>query len=187
MTSKINFLVLVVVTSAFTDVSAFQIQRTDVRHTRLSMGLFDDLNYMFSEEGREKRKALEEKQKADMEAAQREVFERRRSPEKMEAYMNEVQKKRAMLMEDKAVYDFQQKTEEGYDPLTDWKRLKAEGKVKVGDDLERDPTTSRLGSEGLQEVRVDERMPYIDQGYVDEDADVMGKLFGMFGGKKKSE
>lgn len=29
------------------------------------------------------------------------------------------------------------------------------------------------------------RLPYADQGYVDEDADVMGKLANMFGGGKK--
>jgi len=33
--------------------------------------------------------------------------------------------------------------------------------------------------------RFDLRLPYADQGYVDEDADVMGRLGSMFGGKKK--
>lgn len=38
--------------------------------------------------------------------------------------------------------------------------------------------------------RFDLRLPYADQGYVDDDADVMGKLAGFFGGnnnKKKKE
>ena len=36
--------------------------------------------------------------------------------------------------------------------------------------------------------RFDLRLPYADQGYVDEDADVMGKLGNLFGfGKKKQE
>lgn len=36
--------------------------------------------------------------------------------------------------------------------------------------------------------RFDLRLPYADQGYVDEDADVMGKLASFFGGgKKKTE
>jgi hypothetical protein len=36
--------------------------------------------------------------------------------------------------------------------------------------------------------RFDLRLPYADQGYVDEDSDVMGKLGAFFGGgKKKSE
>uniref|UniRef100_A0A7R9Z6V8 Uncharacterized protein n=1 Tax=Pseudictyota dubia TaxID=2749911 RepID=A0A7R9Z6V8_9STRA len=153
----------------------------------LSMGIIDDLRLIFSEEGKQNRAAWDEREKAEMEAAQREIMERRRNPNKMEEYMEGIEKNRAKLQEEKEVYDFQQKVEEGYDPLGDWKRLRKEGKVILGDDLERDPTSSRLGSEGLQDVRVDERMPYIDQGYVDEDSDVMGKLFGVFGGKKKSE
>jgi hypothetical protein len=38
--------------------------------------------------------------------------------------------------------------------------------------------------------RFDLRLPYADQGYVDDDADVMGKIAGFFGGgnkKKKAE
>ena len=35
--------------------------------------------------------------------------------------------------------------------------------------------------------RFDLRLPYADQGYVDEDADVMGKIAGFFGGNKKKE
>lgn len=71
--------------------------------------------------------------------------------------------------------------------MEDWQRLKSEGKIKMGKDLERDVKSSRLGSEGLLEVRVDERMPYIDQGYVDEDSDVMGKFMGMFNKKDKEK
>jgi hypothetical protein len=33
-------------------------------------------------------------------------------------------------------------------------------------------------------VRFDLRLPYADQGYVDDDADVMGKVGNFFGGKK---
>ena len=35
--------------------------------------------------------------------------------------------------------------------------------------------------------RFDLRLPYADQGYVDEDADVMGKLSNFFGGGKKKK
>ena len=35
--------------------------------------------------------------------------------------------------------------------------------------------------------RFDLRLPYADQGYVDEDADVMGKMANFFGGGKKKE
>lgn len=35
--------------------------------------------------------------------------------------------------------------------------------------------------------RFDLRLPYADQGYVSEDADVMGKFASFFGGKKQQE
>ena len=35
--------------------------------------------------------------------------------------------------------------------------------------------------------RFDLRLPYADQGYIDEDSDVMGKLSGFFGGNKKKK
>ena len=35
--------------------------------------------------------------------------------------------------------------------------------------------------------RFDLRLPYADQGYVDEDADVMGKITDFFGGNKKKK
>ena len=31
------------------------------------------------------------------------------------------------------------------------------------------------------------RLPYADQGYVDEDADIMGKFSSFFGGKKEKK
>lgn len=187
----------VIVAAAVTNVTCFHPQNTaplsatyraQIRTTALSMGMIDDLRLIFSEEGKKNRAVYYEGEKDKMEAAQREIMERRRNPDKMDDYMEGIEKNRADLQEEKEIYDFQQKVEKGYDPLTDWKRLRAEGKVIIGDDLERDPSTSRFGSEGLQEVRVDERMPYIDQGYVDEDADTMGKLFGgLFGGNKKND
>ena len=150
------------------------------------MSIFDDLQLIFSDEGKKNRAAYEAREREDMEAAQREVLERRRNPAKMQEYEQEKLKNRAKLAEEREVYDFQNKVEAGYDPLTDWTRLRKEGKIKIGNDLKRDETTSRLGSEGLIDVRIDERMPYIDQGYVSEDADVMGKLMNFFGKQQKN-
>ena len=157
------------------------------RPTTRVYNIIDDLKLIFSEEGKANRAAYEQREREEMEAAQREIMERRKNPALMEAYEEQVAKRRNDLQKEKDVWAFQQKTD-GTDTLDDWKRLREEGKIKVGSDLERDASSSRLGSEGLQEVRVDERMPYIDQGYVDEDADVMGKLFGgLFGGNKKDK
>eukprot|EP00600_Ochromonadales_sp_CCMP1393_P004195 CAMPEP_0174991260 /NCGR_PEP_ID=MMETSP0004_2-20121128/21795_1 /TAXON_ID=420556 /ORGANISM="Ochromonas sp., Strain CCMP1393" /LENGTH=216 /DNA_ID=CAMNT_0016244993 /DNA_START=1 /DNA_END=651 /DNA_ORIENTATION=+ len=154
-----------------------------------SMNFFDDLKIIFSKEGKDGIKKYNEREKEEMMAAQKEILERRNNPKKMRQYEAEREAKRMELAEERAVYKFQRETNKGdkYDPLTDWKRLKDEGKVKIGKDLKRDEGSSRLGSEGLYDVRVDERMPYIDQGYVDEDADVMGKLMGMFGKKKNKD
>ena len=150
----------------------------------LSMGIIDDLKMIFSEEGKKNKAAYEARERAEQEAAQREILERRRNPEKMEDYEQTVNNNRLKLQEEKDLWGFQGKVEEGYDPLTEWTRLKDEGKITVGSEMERDPTSSRLGSEGLVDIRTDELLPYIDQGYVDESADVMGGFMKLFGGKK---
>jgi hypothetical protein len=140
------------------------------------MSIFDDLKLIFSDEGKENRAEYERREREEMEAAQQDILERRRNPEKMREYEEVKIANKIKLAEEKSVYDFQNKIEEGYDPMTDWKRLREEGKILIGKDLKRDEGSRRLGSEGLIDVRVDERMPYIDQGYVGEDADFMGQV-----------
>jgi len=149
---------------------------TSSSSSSLNMGLISDLQLIFSEEGKANRAAAAEKEKREMEEAQLEILERRVNPEMMEEYERGINQRRTALMKEKEVYKFQNEVKEGVDPLDEWKQKRAEGKIVVGEDLERDPSSERLGSEGLQEVRVDERMPYIDQGYVDEGADVMGNV-----------
>lgn len=151
------------------------------------MSIFDDLKLIFSDEGKKNRAEFEQRERDEMREAQQEVLERRRNPAKMRAYEQEKLDNRVKLDAERKVYDFQNKVEKGYDPLSDWTRLRNEGKILIGKDLKRDETTSRLGSEGLIDVRVDERMPYIDQGYVSEDADFMGQLMNIFGGGKKNK
>ena len=64
-------------------------------------------------------------------------------------------------------------------------KLKEEGKVKASEQ-ERDADSARLGSEGLIAERIDEKLPYIDSGYVDESQpDIMGGLKKLFGGDGK--
>lgn len=146
------------------------------------------MKLIFSDEGKANRAAYADRERAEQEAAQQQIMERRRNPEKMEEYNARRNQERQELADEKEVWKFQQKSEEGYDPLTEWEKLRKEGKIKVGSDLERDASSSRLGSEGLVEVRIDERMPYIDQGYVDDSADVMGNFMNMFkGGDKKKK
>ena len=181
------------------------------------MNFFDNLKVIFSKEGQENIKAFNDREKEEALIAQKEILARRADPKKMREYEEKSDANRRKLAEERAVYKFQGVVKEGtldmlarlswkttfsrsirleynfilfylgYDPLEDWQRLKSEGKIKMGKDLERDVKSSRLGSEGLLEVRVDERMPYIDQGYVDEDSDVMGKFMGMFNKKDKEK
>lgn len=175
----ISLVILVAMTSGFSRIMVNRNRKVAVA------GFFDDLKVIFSKEGQANINAYKEAEKEEMLKAQQEILARRRDPRKMREYEDKVDEGRKKLADERAVYNsFQKKNEEGYDGLDDWKRLRAEGKVKIGKDLERDKATSRLGSEGLIEVRVDERMPYIDQGYVDEDSDVMGKFMGMFKKKK---
>ena len=65
--------------------------------------------------------------------------------------------------------------------MEEWKRLRAEGKINVFD-KDREAGERSIGGEGLLPDRIDESMPYIDSGYVDEGApDIMGELSKGFG------
>jgi len=163
------------------------IDRVKITDQSLGMGLLDDLKLIFSDEGKKNRKEFEEKEKEEQEALQREILMRRANPKKMQEYRDGTTKRRTALTEERELWNFQQANSKE-DPLETWNTLREEGKIKVGSDLERDPDSSRLGSEGLIGVRIDERMPYIDQGYVDENekADEKGNFLDIFG-KKKDE
>lgn len=118
--------------------------------------------------------------------AQLEIQERRRNPEKMAEYDKAVNERRAAAMaKDAELKQLQRGNVEG-DSLEAWKQMKEEGLVTAMDDMERDKGSERMGSEGLVAERIDEKLPYIDSGYVDESQpDVMGSLGKLFGGKKE--
>ncbi|GMH89869.1 hypothetical protein TrST_g9253 [Triparma strigata] len=140
-------------------------------------GILDDLKLIFSEDGKAARRAYAEKEKDEQEKALKEIQARRRNPKAMEEYNQETNERRQELMNERSKWDFQQKVEPGFDPKDEWDRLRAAGEIKVGSDLERDESSSRLGSEGLVDQRIDELLPYIDAGYVPEE----------LGGKKDGE
>eukprot|EP01083_Nonionella_stella_P003558 10238_1 len=94
------------------------------------------------------------------------------------------------------------KYKKGEDPLDEWKKRRKNGQISDLDDQYGDPKEiggiplpgASFGVGGEFGVggkfdnggRFDLRLPYADQGYVDEDADVMGKIGDFFsGGKKK--
>lgn len=149
------------------------------RECSIRAGLFD----MFKES--------EESKRAKEEAfrTQQEMLRRRRDPNAMDEYFEEVESRRSETMAAGAELKAVQAGQRG-DALEAWKELKEQGLVKGMDETERDADSSRMGSEGLIAERIDEKLPYIDSGYVAEDTpDVMGELgkaFGkLMGGDKK--
>ena len=150
--------------------------RSTAPRAEVHAGLFD----MFKET---------EAQKAAKEAewkAQQEMMKRRGDPNAKAAYFEEVESRRqATAASDAELRSVQGGRRDGKDVLEDWQKLKEEGKVKASEQ-ERDADSARLGSEGLIAERIDEKLPYIDSGYVDESQpDIMGGLKKLFGGDGK--
>lgn len=90
----------------------------------------------------------------------------------------------------------------GDDPINEWKKRRESGVISDLEDQYGDPNKKGgipipgasfgvggefgVGGKFDNGGRFDLRLPYADQGYVDEDADVMGKIGNFFsGGKKK--
>ena len=122
------------------------------------MGFLDNLF-----KGDPEERARREAEKEEQLRYQKEMLERRSDPRKMSEYEEKVDERRKAYAKERAVYNFQQK-DQG-DPLDDFLKKKKAGIIKVSAEA-RDESSSRLGSAGLQSVRTDERMPYIDRGYV---------------------
>ena len=131
-------------------------------------------------------KESEAKKKAKEEAwqAQQQILARRRDPELMQQYEDNVrQRRRNEAASDAELRKLQ--NSDSPDNLEQWKELAKEGKVKTSQTAERDADSRRLGSEGLVGERMDVKLPYIDRGYVDEGApDLMKELGKMFGNKE---
>ena len=148
--------------------------RSPTRSSRPNLGLFD-----FFKESEDQKAAKDAAWKA-----QQEMLERRRNPELMAEYNREVEERRRAETERDAELKNLQKTGD----FEAWQRLREEGKVQGVDETERDADSSRLGSEGLIAERIDEKLPFIDSGYVDgSQPDVMGFLGNMFGSSKPIE
>lgn len=91
----------------------------------------------------------------------------------------------------------------GEDPIDEWKKRRESGQISDLENQYGDPKKiggipipgASFGVGGEFGVggkfdnggRFDLRLPYADQGYVDDDADVMAKLGNMFSGKKKKK
>jgi hypothetical protein len=126
--------------------------------------------------------------------AQQEILRNRRKPQ--------AERRAAASVQQQEKWSWQTKQyKKGEDPINEWKKRRADGTISDLDNQYGDPKkiggiplpTASFGVGGEFGVggkydnggRFDLRLPYADQGYVDEDSDVMGKLANMFGQKKK--
>ena len=134
---------------------------------------------------------------------QQEILAMRRAPKaQRDAYFKKVESQREQASKkQKDMWAWQTKTYgKGEDPLDEWKKRRADGTISDLENQYGDPKKiggipipgASFGVGGEFGVggkfdnggRFDLRLPYADQGYVDEDADFMGKLFGK---KKQSQ
>ena len=151
------------------------------------MGLFD--NFKAGGSGRDR--LDEEWQK------QQEILAARRAPKKeRDAYFKSIEKRRLEASKEREEkWGWQTKSYgKGEDPLNEWKKRRQDGSISDLNDQYGDPKKiggiplpmasfgvgGEFGVGGKYDNggRFDLRLPYADQGYVDEDADIMGKLFG---------
>lgn len=163
----------------------------------LNMGLFDKFTAFGSGGSKE---ALDEQWEA-----QQEILRNRRKPaSERSAYFKQIEKRREEAsIKQKEMWDWQKKSyAKGEDPINEWKKKRADGSISDLDNQYGDPKkiggiplpTASFGVGGEFGVggkfdnggRFDLRLPYAEQGYVDDDADFMGKLGSMFGGKKSA-
>jgi hypothetical protein len=164
-----------------------------VSASQLSMGLFDG----FLGANRPSNEKLDEEWEK-----QQEILRRRRgSQQDRDKYFEDVEKRRVEAsVKQKEMWAWQTKSyKKGEDPIDEWKKRRANGQISDLENQYGDPKKiggipipgASFGVGGEFGVggkfdnggRFDLRLPYADQGYVDEDSDVMGKIFGK---KKKS-
>ena len=139
--------------------------------------------------------------------AQQEILRNRNKPQQeRDAYFAKIaQRRRQATEKEDEMWGWQKKQySKGEDPINEWRKRRESGQISDLDDQYGDPKKiggiplpmpsfgvgGEFGVGGKYDNggRFDLRLPYAEQGYVDEDADVMGKLANFFsGGKKKEE
>ncbi|CAN8075828.1 unnamed protein product [Agarophyton chilense] len=129
---------------------------------------------------------------------QQEILARRRDAKQSKKYFEEVQERRDTVEE---YFDNRMlKVKEGEDPIHEWRRMKENG--FIDDDVgyteeEESGIPIPMASFGIPKydrgARFDLKLPHVEHGYADPDADIMGKaanafknVFG-FGKKKTSD
>eukprot|EP00525_Craspedostauros_australis_P011367 CAMPEP_0198135496 /NCGR_PEP_ID=MMETSP1442-20131203/60621_1 /TAXON_ID= /ORGANISM="Craspedostauros australis, Strain CCMP3328" /LENGTH=220 /DNA_ID=CAMNT_0043796669 /DNA_START=141 /DNA_END=803 /DNA_ORIENTATION=- len=156
--------------------------------TQLRMGWFDN-NFKAGGSGRDD---LDEQWEA-----QQEILKRRNKPKaERDAYFAKIEDRREEASKKQNdMWAWQSKSyKKGEDPIDEWKKRRKSGQISDLNDQYGDPKKvggipmpmASFGVGGEFGVggkfdnggRFDLRLPYAEQGYVDDDADFMGKLFG---------
>lgn len=136
-------------------------------------------------------------EKDDAFQKQQEILARRRDKGRNKAHFDEIRKRREEL---EAYYDERRlKVPVGEDPIIAWQKLKDDGFLgeRLGyDEMDEGGIPIPMASFGIPKYdnggRFDLRLPHVEVGYTDPEADVMSKagnaLKNMFGfGKKKDD
>lgn len=137
---------------------------------------------------------------------QQEILKQRRKPKaERDAYFAKVEERRQQASKKQSdMWAWQKKSyKKGEDPIDEWRKRRQSGTISDLDEQYGDPKKiggiplpmASFGVGGEFGVggkfdnggRFDLRLPYAEQGYVDEDADVMKKLGDFFGGGKKKK
>jgi hypothetical protein len=187
---------LLVVAFHVTCTGAFVTPAKAAKSTALPMGLFDD----WRAGGSGKDRLDEEWEK------QQEILAERRKPKaERDKYFEKVEQRRQQASaKQKDMWAWQTKSySKGEDPIDEWKKRRADGTISDLENQYGDPKKiggipipgASFGVGGEFGVggkfdnggRFDLRLPYADQGYVDDDADVMGKISAFFGGGTKKK
>jgi hypothetical protein len=187
---------LLVVAFHVTCTGAFVTPANAAKSTALPMGLFDD----WRAGGSGKDRLDEEWEK------QQEILAERRKPKaERDKYFEKVEQRRQQASaKQKDMWAWQTKSySKGEDPIDEWKKRRADGTISDLENQYGDPKKiggipipgASFGVGGEFGVggkfdnggRFDLRLPYADQGYVDDDADVMGKISAFFGGGTKKK
>jgi hypothetical protein len=183
--SVIGFIVLTTYCEAFIASSS-----TSKSSTALN-GLFDKFTAGGSGNSKE---SLDEEW-----AKQQEILKfRRSSTEERAKYFEGVEARRAEASQDQRdKWAWQTKQyKKGEDPIDEWKKRRASGQIsnlddQYGDEKSKGGIPMPMASFGVPKFdnggRFDLRLPYAEQGYVDEESDIGTKLSNFFGMNKKNE
>lgn len=136
-----------------------------------------------------------ERQKEEMFQEQQRILEMRKNKNSREQYFKDVEDRRNQATAKAKAKMSPSTTKGNVDPMKAWLKIKEKGLVAPPtryddepDDLSIPIPLNPIGmSEYDEGARFDLRLPYVDKGYVDEDATISGAFRKLFGGGKTTK